>query len=59
MGTLTTAIGMLILVPLTEEEEAQQLHETLERSTIEKKASNVLYLEGVGPSAFELQRREL
>lgn len=37
----------------------EQIYEKLERSVVERRASNVQYLEGVVPSALELQHREL
>lgn len=59
MGILTTATGTFIPVPLTEEEEAQQINEMLQRGIMEKRATNVPYLEGVGPSKFDLQKKAL
>lgn len=50
MGTLATASRTRIPVPLTNEEEQMQLTKTLQRSMVEKRASSVSYLEGVGPS---------
>lgn len=54
MGTHITATGTGIPVPLIEEEEQQELRETLQRSTIERRVTNVHYLEKTGPLAFEL-----
>lgn len=49
----------MIPVPSTTEEEEAQVQATLQRSVVERRASNVPYLEGVSPFAFELQQREL
>lgn len=57
--TLMTVIGTLIPFPLTEEYEAQQINETLKRNIVEKRATDIPYLEGVGPSVFKQQEREL
>lgn len=46
----TLAVGTLT----TEEDEAQQMNEMLNRSTVEKMASNIPYLKGIGLSTFEL-----
>lgn len=54
--TLVIAKGLRMLVPLVEENEQLQLRETLQRSTIEKRTTNVPYLENVGPSGFEATR---
>lgn len=59
MGFLTTALGTRIPVPLTIKEERQQLRETLQRSTVEKRMSNIPFLEGAGPSRLEVQRKAL
>lgn len=56
---MTTTTGTLILIPLTDEEEAEQIHEILERIVVKRRASNILYLENVGPSALELHQRKL
>lgn len=44
---------------VTEVEEAQQIHETLQRSTVEKSTSNIPYLEGIGPLTFPLLKKAL
>lgn len=56
VGTLTTKSNTRIPVPLTEEEEEEQLQlcETIQRSIVERRAPNILYLEGVRPSTLEL-----
>lgn len=59
VGTLTTGTGTKIPMPLTEEEEAMQLTETLQRSTVEKRASNIPYLKGIRPLRLELQKKAL
>lgn len=53
MGTLTTGTKIRIPVSLTDEEERQQLKETLQRSTIERRTTNVPFLEVVGPFGLE------
>lgn len=50
---------MLIPIPLTEEEEAQQLHETMERIMVKKQAFNISYVEGIRSLALELERKKL
>lgn len=59
VGTLMTSSRPLILVPLNEEEKAQQLIETLEKSMFEKRVTIVSHLEGIGPIGFELQKKAL
>lgn len=60
VGMLMTSFGARILIPLTEEEEErQQLQETLQLNTIEKRAPPVPYLENVGPFRLEQQRKVL
>lgn len=59
MRTLTTATGTRIPIPLTDEEERQQLQWTHQQSTVERKATNIFYLKGAGPSGLELQRKAL
>lgn len=55
----STTTGTLTLVPLKEEEEAMQLTETIQRNTVEKMATNVPYLKGVGLLGYELQKKAL
>lgn len=49
-----TASGMLILVPQTEGEEEEKIYKMIERSVLERRASNLPYLKDMGPSALEL-----
>lgn len=55
VGMLITSSGTRIPVLLNEEEEQLQLRETLQRSTVEKMAPPVPYLENVGPLGLKLQ----
>lgn len=57
--TLMTATGERIPIPLTKEEDMMQLIETLQRSTVKKRTTNIPYLERVGPSELELQKKAL
>lgn len=59
VGTLTTATGTWIPVLLIDEKERQQLQETLQRSTNERRATNVPFHHGVGPFGLELQKKAL
>lgn len=52
-----TSSGTMIPVPLTDEKEQLQLRKTFQCSTIEKRAPNVPYVEGVGSSGLEQQRK--
>lgn len=55
VSTLTIRSGTLIPVPLTVKEDEAQIREMSERSVVERRAPNVPYLEGVGPSGLKLQ----
>lgn len=59
MGTLIMKFITKIPIPLNEDEEKLQLHETLQRSTMERRVTNVSYLEDVEPLGFEQQRLAL
>lgn len=59
VGTLTTILRIRIPVPLTDEEEKQQLRETFQRSTVEKRTTNVPFFFGAYPSSLELQKKAL
>lgn len=59
VGRLITTSEIRTPVTLNDEEEEQKLRETLQCSTIERRAPLVPYLEIVGPSGLELQRMAL
>lgn len=59
VGTLMTASGTRIPVSFTKEKERRQLRETLQLCTMEKRVTNVPFLEGAGPSGLELQKKAL
>lgn len=59
VGTLTTTTLTRIPIPLIEKRRTVPTRETLQSSTIKRKASNFSYLENAGPSGLELQKKTL